>query len=289
MPPKQWLVLTVHAPSEESVPDLVDALVALGGAAVEEHGETLVTYLADPGDADGAADAARAALADAAGEPVAVEWRWQAHEDWAEQWKRGLGPRKVGERLIVAPTWAVPDSVDDAVLIVLDPEMAFGTGEHATTRGVLRLLQACIRAGDRVLDVGSGSGILAIAAVKLGAAEALGVELEAEAVEAAARNVARNDVADRVTMREGTVTARTLGETPGVYDLILANILSSVIIPLLPAFRSALRTGGRLLVSGILQTEAPAVVAAAEAAGFDVADEDREEEWWSARLEPAAG
>jgi ribosomal protein L11 methyltransferase len=163
--------------------------------------------------------------------------------------------------------------------------MAFGTGEHATTRGCLRLLDGTVRPGDRVLDVGSGSAILAIAAALLGAGEVVAVEYDPDANLNARDNLVQNGVERRVTILERMADPRLIEEL-GTFDLITANILSGVIRPLLPAFREALRgsDGGRLIVSGILQTERDEVVAAATAAGFVVDEEDREDEWWSARL-----
>jgi ribosomal protein L11 methyltransferase len=171
------------------------------------------------------------------------------------------------------------------VVIEVDPEMAFGTGEHGTTRGCLRLLDGVIQLGDRVLDVGSGSGILAIAAARLGAGKVVAVEYDPDANLNARDNLVRNGVEDRVRIVEAMADEEVLAVL-GTFDLVLANILSGVIRPLLPAFHSALRDSGepRLIVSGILHTEHPEVLRDAEAAGFHVARVDAEEEWWSALL-----
>jgi ribosomal protein L11 methyltransferase len=288
--PQRWLVLSVRGPSPEMAGLVADGLLALGGAAVEETNGALLTYVLPPEDADAFAAEARERLAEwmPAGTPLEVEWRWQENQDWAAEWKRGLGPRLVTERIVVKPTWTEWDAAPGQVVIDVDPQMAFGTGEHATTRGCLRLLDGVVSRGDRVLDVGSGSGILAIAAVRLGAAEAVAVEYDPDANLNARENFERNGVDSSVRLIEAMADDALLEEL-GRFDLVLANILSGVIRPLLPAMRLALggSAEGRLIVSGILRTEAPDVVRDAEAAGFRVERVDEEEEWWSALLRPS--
>ena len=280
--PERWLVLEVRPSTPEQRPLLVEGLLALGGAAVQEGDEALLTYLLPPDDPEVFIAAARERLREWTGEPARLTWRWQADEDWARRWKEGLAARRVTPRLVVKPTWTEWTAAGETVLEI-DPQMAFGTGEHATTRGCLRLLDAALRPGDRVLDVGSGSGILAIAAVRLGAAEAVAVEPDADANLNARENLARNAVASGVRIVEACADAELL-RSLGSFDLVLANILSSVIVPLLPALRACLAPGGRLIVSGILRDEADVVAAAADRAGLSVARADEEDEWWSALL-----
>ena len=288
--PDRWFVLSVRAPSADLAPLVAEGLVALGGGAVVEEGDALVTYLPPPADPEALAADARARLAAAlpgAAEPE-LSWRWQEAEDWARKWKEGLRPRPVTDRVVVKPTWTEWDAAPGQVVIDIDPQMAFGTGEHATTRGCLRLLDGVLRPGDRVLDVGSGSAILAIAAALLGAGETIAVEYDPDANLNARENLELNGVEGRVRIVEAMADPPLLREL-GRFDLLLANILSSVIRPLLPAFREALggSAGGRLIVSGILRAEHADVVRDAEAAGFRVARTDEEEEWWSALLVPA--
>jgi ribosomal protein L11 methyltransferase len=216
-----------------------------------------------------------------------MTWAWQEDRDWGEEWKKGLVPRRVGEHVIVAPSWTKPELRPDDIVITIDPQMAFGTGEHASTRGALRLLEKTVRPGMNVLDVGTGSAVLAITAARLGACAVLGVEADPDALVNAHENVERNDVVSVVTLEQRLATPDYL-QPLGPYDLILANILSSVIIPLLPAFRGRLRAPGRLIVAGILQAESDAFLNAAEVRGFRALKEDREEEWWAALLEPIA-
>jgi ribosomal protein L11 methyltransferase len=290
--PKRWLVLAVRGPSPELAGLVADGLLALGGAAVEEKDGASLTYLLPPADPESFVADARDQLASwlPGGTPLEIEWRWQQDEDWAAEWKRGLAPRRVTGRIVVKPTWTEWEAEPGQVVIDVDPQMAFGTGEHATTRGCLRLLDGAVREGDRVLDVGSGSGILAIAAVRLGARAAVAVEYDPDANLNARENFERNRVAGRVQLVEALADDVLLAEL-GRFDLVLANILSGVIRPLLPALRRVLGGSpeGRLIVSGILRSEALAVIGDAEAAGFRVEAVDEEEEWWSALLRPSGG
>lgn len=287
--PERWLVLTVRTADPELLPLAVEVLVGRGSWAVEEADGGVVTYVAAPHDPEAYVAELRDALADELPPAAApeVSWRWQANEDWAARWREGLAPRQVTERVVVKPTWTEWQARPGQVVVDIDPQMAFGTGEHATTRGCLRLLDDALRPGDRVLDVGSGSAILAITAAMLGAAEAIAVEYDPDANLNARENLERNGVEDRVRIVEAMADPPLLREL-GRFDLVLANILSGVIRPLLPAFRQALGglPQGRLIVSGILRTEAPEVMHDAEAAGFRIVRIDEEEEWWSALLCP---
>ena len=289
-PPERWLVLSVRTADPELLPLASEVLVARGSWAVQEMDGAVVTYVPEPRDPEAYVDEVRAVLAEELPDAAAPEvaWRWQANEDWAATWRAGLGPRAVTERVVVKPTWTEWDATPGQVVVDIDPQMAFGTGEHATTRGCLRLLDDALRPGDRVLDVGSGSAILAIAAAMLGARECIAVEYDPDANLNARENLERNGVEDRVRIVEAMADPALLEEL-GRFDLMLANILSGVIRPLLPAFRGVLggSPDGRLIVSGILRTEAPAVVHDAETAGFRVVEVDEEEEWWSALLRPA--
>ena len=287
--PDRWLVLTARTTADDPLRDLLaEGLLALGGLSVEEKDDELTTYLPPPDEGpeafvEHAAEFLAEWLMD--DEPPELTWRWQDNEDWEREWRKGLEPRRVTDRLVIKPSWTDWEAEPGQVVIDIDPQMAFGTGEHATTRGCLRLIEAAVRAGDRVLDVGSGSGILSIAAARLGAAEVVAVELDEDANINARENLERNGAADRVTLIERMADPELL-ERLDRFDLVVANILSGVIRPLLPAFRSALgnEPGGRLIVSGILQTEHGDVLRDAEAAGFRLEHVDGEEEWWSALL-----
>lgn len=284
--PTSWLMVQVTAPSAEHAALLAEGLFAFGAEGLEDRGRQLITYVAIPAEGIPAYVARlRAHLYECVGGSFEVEAEAQPARDWSEEWKRGLGPRRVGERLIVAPSWTRPDAKPGDLVITIDPQMAFGTGEHASTRGALRLLERWQRPGDVAIDVGAGSAVLAIAAARLGASRVLAVEYDPDAVINAEENIDGNQVRSLVTMECALVDDAYLSDA-GQFDLILANILSGVIIPLLPAFQRALRPDGRLIAAGILQEEAKTFLEAARTQGFSLREEDREDEWWSALLVP---
>jgi ribosomal protein L11 methyltransferase len=180
--------------------------------------------------------------------------------------------------LTVAPPWLAA-GCDPARTIVIDPAMAFGTGEHETTRGALRLLAHVVRPGDVVADLGAGSAVLAIAAAKLGAARVAAIEMDPDAIGNAEANVIRNGVADRVRVIEGF--AQVLLPLVAPVRVVTANIISSVVIELLPAIMNALADGGQAILSGILRDERDAMLAVLHESGWRVGREDAEGEWWS--------
>jgi ribosomal protein L11 methyltransferase len=287
--PDRWLVVSLHVPPEAPAREVwAAALVEESGSTVLEQADSLVAYFLPAEDPDAFIADLRERLAAScpAAPPPELDWRWQPNQDWEREWRAGLQPRKVTSRLVVKPSWTEWEASPGEVVIRIDPQMAFGTGEHATTRGCLRLLDEVAEPGARVLDIGSGSAILAIAAAMLGADEVIAVEYDGDANINARENVEGNGVQDRVTIREDLADPELLGRI-GRFDLVLANILSSVIKPLLPSMVSALRPGGRIIVSGILQSEAEEVLSSAARAGLDLVREDREEEWWSALLRVA--
>ncbi|MGK7312168.1 MAG: 50S ribosomal protein L11 methyltransferase [Candidatus Longimicrobiales bacterium M2_2A_002] len=288
MTPTRWIALTVRVPSEELADELAEGLVALGGLAVEQDVDLLTTYIPEPADPESFLVAAADRLAAVAGTEPEMLWRWQADEDWTARWKEGLGPRRVGDRIVVTQPWNRVED-DEALVIVIDPSSAFGTGEHPTTRGALRLLESVVTGGERVLDVGAGSAILSMAAIRLGARSALAVESDAGAMATAAANVARAGLQDRIQLVNDVVDPAWLAAARGDgFDLIVANVLSGVLTPLLPAFRSVIRADGHVILGGIMDEEADALRAAASDAGLVVVSEDREGEWWTALVRPGA-
>jgi ribosomal protein L11 methyltransferase len=250
-------------------------LVARTGQAVEERADgTLVAFAEN----EHTADELVAALAAAGEANVETSPRPLEPVDWSTRWRAGLGARRIG-RLTVVPSWVEPPGDPDSPTVVLDPESAFGSGEHGSTRAALTLLERHLQPGDHVLDLGSGSGILAIAAAKLGASRAVGIENDAEAIPVARRNADRNGVAGVVEFVEGD--AGDLGPLLGPADLLLSNILRSVNTGLLPAVVVALRPGGLAVFSGMEELEAGEFRGALAAAGLEPRDEAVDADWWA--------
>lgn len=279
-----WLLLSVQAPPPGEEILLLEALRRLGARAVEREGERYVALLPPPRDLSALHREAEAAIRASTSlrEPW-ISWRWRSHEEWAEEWSRGLEARRVSDRLVVAPLGREPQLREGDLLIRLVPGLGFGTAEHATTRSCLRLLERYLSPGDRAADVGSGSGILAIAAALLGARRVLALELDPHACAAARENVVENGVVDRVEVRELEVRPATLpGEGP--FDGIVANLQAGILLPLLPGLSRALATGGWLIVSGILRTERQEVLRAARQVELEPELEEAEEGWWTAGL-----
>lgn len=281
--PRRWLELSARCLSAgEREALLPEALVALGGRGAEERAGWFVTYLTEPTDAVAFTERARTALEDATGlSGVEVRTAWRDDQDWAETWKRGLGPRRVTERILVRPSWARDGAAGPAeIVIVIDPGMAFGTAEHGTTRGCLRLLDGRVRPGERVLDVGAGSGILSVAMARLGAHEVVAAECDPLAHETLVENVERNGVAERVRCVHALVDAGWLA-AHGTFDGVAANLQRGILDPLAAPLAAALADHGWLVVSGILEEEWPATVALLKRVGCECMAVDADGEWRS--------
>lgn len=290
MAEQRWVEISV-----EVAPDAVDDVVGLlsryctGGAVVEEMPgnagrRSLVKGFLPVWDAETRSKLEIALLLLSRTAPIS-EPRVTVLEpaDWAEAWKAFFPPQHIGEHTVIVPTWQPYDPAPGEVIIQLDPGMAFGTGLHATTRLCLLAIERYLPPGARVLDVGTGSGILAIAAALQGAATVEAIDVDPVSVRVAADNAALNAVSDRVHVSLGTVGGRGHHDVPRHtatgYDLVLANILAEVIIDLANGLVAAVRPGGLLVSSGIIASKAAAVATALEGVGLrDVAREE-EGDW----------
>ena len=206
-----------------------------------------------------------------------------ADADWENNWKRFYKPMEIGERLLVVPQWE--EARDDGrVKLVLNPGLTFGTGSHATTRLCLQALDKYIRGGEKILDLGCGSGILSIAALVLGAKEAFACDIDEKCVDVAYENAALNGVGrDRYTVRWGDVlTDKALqAEFGGGYDMVVANIVADVIMGLSNKVRPFLKEGGLFLCSGIIDDRAEEVFTKLRADGWTVIEQHDSEGWYS--------
>lgn len=267
------------SPSSESLRDAVAAaMFAAGAEGLQDAGASFVTHLAASVDADAFVAALRATDAALVAEVSALD-----DTDWSEKWKERITAHQLGA-LTVTPPW-LAEGRDPATTIVIEPAMAFGTGEHPTTRGVVRLMQGVIRAGDAVADLGSGSAVLSIAAAKLGAARVYAIEIDPDATGNAEENIERNGVGDRVAALEGDAAVFLPLVAP--VRVILANIISSVLVDLLPLMAMTIADDGVIILSGILAEERTRMIEAVTGAGWRVEAEDAEDQWWSVRCVPA--
>lgn len=202
-------------------------------------------------------------------------YSWVQEEDWANAWKAYFRPTRVGERLVVIPSWESYELQEGDLPLHLDPGMAFGTGTHATTALCLRSLEKLVKPGARVLDVGTGSGILAIAAKRLGAGEVVAIDVDPVAVKVAGENAAKNQV--QLDVRHATLDQ--VEKEPA--DLIIANIIASIIIDIMPDVVDRMKSGARFLASGIIAEKRQQVLDAMTAAWL-LPVEIREEGGWVA-------
>lgn len=302
----RWLELSVEADAEavEAVSEILGRVSA--GTAVRP-----TRLIRDPNDELAARQdpdapfVVSAHLADAADAAASVEsteralWHLQAFGlgrvgplgvrevddvDWTEAWRQHYVAQRIG-RVVIVPSWATEPIAAGEVAVILDPGMAFGTGLHPTTRGCLEMLQEVAPMSDAVLDVGCGSGILGIAALRLGAGRVVAVDTDAQAVQATIDNAARNGVSESVHASLGTLA-------PGPserYGLVLANLVAAVLIDLAPRLADHLAPGGRLIAGGIIEPRAEEVISAVSAVGLRIAERRDHGEWVSLRLEHAGG
>jgi ribosomal protein L11 methyltransferase len=211
------------------------------------------------------------ALREAAGREVTI--RFVQEEDWANAWKQYFKPQRIGERIIIKPSWEefLPEPGD--LVVEMDPGMAFGTGLHATTRLCLRALERQVKGGESVADVGTGSGILAIAAVLLGARSAVCTDIDPLAVRIAQENIERNGLAKQIASQEATLPP------PGTFEIVVANILPDVILGMADELVAATKPGGLVIVSGIIEARTEDVKAGLVAQGMAICAVETEGEW----------
>jgi ribosomal protein L11 methyltransferase len=308
-----WLELSVRAAPEtvEAISELMSRYVS-GGVSIEEPYQLLddgqvhipvpgapVTVRAYvPDDADGAESKQRIEEGVwhlgqlLSGSISELSTRRLAEEDWANAWKEYYHVLHLGKRTVIKPSWREYTPRADEVVVELDPGMAFGTGLHPTTRNCLLAIEEAVHAGDAVLDVGTGSGILATAAIKLGAARVLALDVSGVAVAAARENAEINGVSDVMDVRWATLEGAdgepfmplppeidTLGEEIGTFDVVVANIIARVIAQLAPSLVRAVRPGGTLIASGIIAERRAEAEEPLRAAGLTDIRDKMEGDW----------
>ncbi|GAB6169638.1 50S ribosomal protein L11 methyltransferase [Clostridium carnis] len=203
-----------------------------------------------------------------------VEDEKMFEEDWANNWKKYYKPTKVGERIVVKPTWEKYEESEEELVIELDPGMAFGTGTHETTRMCIQALEKYVKEDSTVFDVGCGSGILAIAAAKLGSKLAVGVDLDPVAVESAKENVSFNNL-DNIEVLYGNLVEVIDGKA----DIVVANIIAEIICILTEDVKRVIKEGGYFITSGIIHDRVEMVTNKLEETGFEVLEINKDGEW----------
>jgi ribosomal protein L11 methyltransferase len=284
------LSLRVRPEAVEDVADLLQEITghgvtieppieALGpdeGYTLDESGPVRLIAYFEGALADSRRDEVRQLL-NQAGAAVVDDLAWGTirEEDWAESWKQYYDIERVG-KLAVVPAWREYRAALGEVVISLDPGMAFGTGQHPTTRMCMQGAQDVMQPGDYVLDLGSGSGILAIAAIALGASSVLATDTEEMAVKASIENTALNGMQDRIVVREGSIEAV---RDDGPFDLIFANINAAAVIALAEAMAQEMKPGAWLFAGGVIAEREANARAALEAAGLRIERVMREGDW----------
>jgi ribosomal protein L11 methyltransferase len=305
-----WLEITVNCDSEnaEAVADVL-ARYAPGGVAIQQNALDLTGEEWQP---DGPLEPIASVRAYLAFEPGLDERRRQVEEalwhlrqiasipepqfrtvveeEWANVWKEHFHVTRIGKRLVVKPSWREYTPQANDIVLELDPGMAFGTGLHPTTQMCLLALEKYVRGGERVLDLGTGSGILAIAAVKLGAAACLASDIDPVAVEAARANVSANQVSNRVQVEQGSLTqisnlkfqiSKDASQNSDLnFDILLVNILAKIIVELCgQGLGEVVKPGGLAIFAGLIDTQEAEVREALKGAGLAVIERTQEKDW----------
>jgi ribosomal protein L11 methyltransferase len=293
----RWLEINVQV--DDAVGEAVGAVAELfdrygrGGAVIEtvtpesdrsSTGETVVrikAYLPDNGQGRGRRKAIEDGLRRLRKRHSISETEIRAlkEQDWAETWKKDYHVQKIGHRLVVVPSWERHTVLSGEVVVLMDPGMAFGSGRHPTTRLCLAALERYLQLGQRVLDVGTGSGIQAIAAVKLGSGPVAALDTEAEAIAVARQNAALNGVSDQIEFYTGKL--EDISSQIQSAHVIVVNILAYTIIHMIPYLKAKLLPGGHLVTGGILEELSQEVKTALVKGGFELVELFRQEDWVS--------
>lgn len=246
-------------------------------AAVPPEQPGITGYFADTPSAAAQCSALESALGDleaGLGIKTHVEYTRINEQDWAEAWKDYFWPQKISDTMVVKPSWREYAAGPDDIILEIDPGMAFGTGTHPTTALCLRMIQQHLKPGGTFLDVGTGSGILMVAAAKLGAVEVWGVDNDETALAVAAKNLQANRI-DRFRLSTGNLL-EGLDQT---CDLVAANILAEAILTLLPHLPAVMNDGGVFICSGIIAAKKDAVLCSLRQTGFDIIEVLEKEGW----------
>jgi ribosomal protein L11 methyltransferase len=206
---------------------------------------------------------------------LSIELTNVKEEDWANNWKKYYKPLKVSNRIVIKPSWEQYNSKDDEVVLEMDPGMAFGTGTHETTTLCIDALDRYLKSGETVVDIGCGTGVLAVSSLLLGAEKATAIDLDSNAVQVAKENAERNQVDHRLEVIHGNL----LDQVHGQFDIAVANIIADVILDLTKSIRSFLKPNGLFIASGIILDRLQDVIEGMEASGLELIEKKTKGEW----------
>lgn len=266
------LVIAIDDDYQES---LIAELLELDFEAFEQLEDKIITYAAKERFNDVHREQIESLLGAYPGDGFIETEEVVADQNWNEEWEQTVKAQAIGS-FFVKPTWSSENPPSDAILLEIDPKMAFGTGYHETTRLMLHLLPDVIQKDSMVLDAGTGTGILAIASIKLGAKEVFAFDIDEWSIINSRENILINEVSDQITVEKGS--AELIPENSS-YDVVLANIERNTILELLPALGRALRDGGFMLLSGLLEKDRPSIVDRAETHALEPIKVRQENEW----------
>lgn len=270
----RYVLLTLSVPEEQF--DLASGLIATYPLVGIEEGMDELTVCFEQNDWNHDwTDAIIDDLTHAGVRVTHIATGTEEDQNWNAEWEKTIDPVLVNDRIVIVPEWRADEYANVPLRLIITPKMSFGTGHHATTRMMCRLLESRVRPNDHWVDVGTGTGVLAILAVRLGAASAWGFDNSEWSVLNALENVERNGVADRVRIEQADLESAVLPPCDG----LAANLYRHLVIPYAPAFVSVVRPGGPLLVSGILKYDIDEVVAPFTSIGCTVEEMEQESEW----------
>ncbi len=266
------LVISIEDDYQET---LISELLELDFDAFEQQDGRIITYVPKERFSDVHRERIEGILRAYPGDGFIETEEVVADRNWNEEWEKTIEAQTIG-KFYVKPTWKRGEAPGDSILLEIDPKMAFGTGYHETTRLMLKLLPDIIRMEDLVLDAGTGTGILAIAAVKLGAEKAFAFDIDEWSITNTRENILLNSVENQVEVRKGSLETIPKGST---YDVILANIERNTILEMLPELKKRLRPGGRLLLSGLLKKDEPSITGKLNELNLEIREIRHENEW----------
>ncbi len=276
--PKSYVEVAISADSV-LIDELSGLMTQLGFEGFWEDGDVLRCFISaerwNPGMQEEVESMATMLARSSASVAPRVTVQSLKDQNWNEEWEKTIKPIKVSERIVIRPSWHEYTPEPGQIVLTIDPKMSFGTGYHETTRLTLRLMERHVTKGMTILDIGTGTGVLAIAAVKLGAARAIGVDIDEWSFNNAHENIRLNDVETDVVIRLGKLN--DVQETS--FSMIIANIQRNILEPLLSGMKERLEPEGTLLLSGLLDFDEQPMIDALHTAGFRLMEELQEGEW----------